>query len=119
MSKINIYLSMIIILFFKTAFCEKETWFNEVNGYSTNDPKNGYAGSGGKAITAFYLCGGRRYRVHYLGDNKDSWTGEYYGYDEPVGIGRKIDAIAISGGYNYRIRYFKGNWEKPVNGYNI
>ena len=119
MSKINIYLSMIIILFSKIAFCEKEKWFNEVYGYSTNDPKNGYAGSGGKAITAFYLCGGRRYRVHYLGDNKDSWTGEYYGCDEPVGIGRKIDAIAISGGYNYRIRYFKGNWEKPVNGYNI
>jgi len=119
MSKSNLYVSMIILLFSKIAFCEKETWLGEVTGYSTKDTKNGYAGTRGKAVTAFYLCGERLYRVHYLGDDKDSWTGEYRGCDEPIGIGRKIDAIAISGGHNYRIRYYKGNWEKEVHGYNI
>ena len=114
--KINMNESLIIfILFF---FIKCETWFGEVTGHDINDAKNGYAGSRGKAITAFYLNGGRKYRVHYKGDGKYSWTGEYCCSD-PVGIGKSIDAISISGEYNYRIRYKNGNWEKPVKGYDI
>lgn len=110
----NIILIMIISLF--VVKCE--TWWGEVSGHNIYDGKNGYAGSSGKAITAFYLCGNRRYRVHYKGDSKDNWTGEYWNC-EPVGIGRTIDGISISGGYQYRVRYKNGNWEVPVSGYNI
>lgn len=107
---------LIIFILFSLTKCE--TQFEEVTGHDPNDGKNGYAGSKGKAITAFYLKGERQYRVHYKGDDKNSWTGEYCCSD-PVGIGRSIDAISISGGYQYRIRYKNGNWEKPVNGYDI
>ena len=108
------------LLFFSLLFIsiKSETWFGEVTGHDINDPSNGYAGSKGKAITAFYLNGNRHYRVHYLGDKQYSWTGEYWG-SGVVGIGRSIDAISISGGLNYRVRYKNGNWEKPVNGYSI
>ena len=106
---------IIFILFFLT---KSETWFGEVDGHDTSDGNNGYAGSKGKAITAFYLNGGRRYRVHYKGDDKYSWTGEYC-CSGVVGIGRSIDAISISGGHKYRVRYKNGNWEKPVTGYDI
>ena len=95
-----------------------ETWWGEVSGHDTSDGANGYAGSKGKAITAFYLCGDRKYRVHYKGDSKDTWTGEYWSCD-PVGIGKSIDGISISGGYSYKVRYKNGNWEKAVTGYDI
>ena len=111
-------MSRLLIFFILFLLIKSETWFGEVSGYNINDGKYGYAGSGGKAITAFYLNGNRRYRVHYLRDNKDTWTGEYYS-SGVVGIGRSIDAISISGNYNYRVRYKNGNWESPVTGYDI
>ena len=114
--KLNMNLLLIMSILLLLIKCE--TWWDEVKGYNINDGKNGYAGSSGKAITAFYLCGGRRYRVHYKGDNRDSWTGEY-GDCGVVGIGRAIEGISISGGYNYRVRYKDGKWEVPVTGYNI
>lgn len=111
---LNVFLLTIILLF----FVKSETWWGEVRGYNIYDGQNGYAGSSGKAITAFYLCGNRRYRVHYKGDDKNSWTGEYWGCGV-IGIGRAIDGISISGGYHYRVRYKNGKWEAPVTGYNI
>ncbi len=113
--KARLILFIFFILFFLT---KSETWFEEVSGHDTSDGKNGYAGSKGKAITAFYLKGDRNYRVHYLGDDKNTWTGEYCCSDV-VGIGRSIDAISISGGYKYRVRYKNGKWETPVDGYDI
>ena len=107
-----------LILFILFNLIKPETWFGEVYGYDTNDGKNGYAGSSGKPITAFYLNGNRRYRVHYKGDSKNTWTGEYDN-SGVVGIGRSIDAIAISGGYYYRVRYKNEDWETPVSGYDI
>ena len=110
-----------IFLFFSLLLiieCESETWFDEVTGYNENDHINGYAGSKGKSITAYYLCGNRHYRAHYIGDSSNSWTGEYSSCD-PIGIGRKIDAISISGGKYYKVRYKNGKWETPVNGFDI
>ena len=114
--KINMNQLLMISILLLLIKCE--TWWGEVSGHDTSDGKNGYAGSRGKAITAFYLCGDRKYRVHYKGDSKDTWTGEYCSCD-PVGIGRSIDGISISGGYSYKVRYKNGNWEKPVTGYSI
>ena len=114
----KISLNRVLLFFIIFNSIKSEAWFAEVTGHDINDPNNGYAGGKGKAITAFYLNGNRHYRVHYLGNEKYSWTGEYWG-SGVVGIGRSIDAISISGGYNYRVRYKNGNWEKPVNGFNI
>ena len=114
--KIN--MNKILIIFILFIFIKCETWYDEVTGHNTNDAKNGYAGSRGNSITAFYLNGDRKYRVHYRGDDKNSWTGEYCCSD-PVGIGRPIDGISISGGKKYRVRYKNGNWETPVDGFDI
>ncbi len=111
--KIPIILVLILFIIIKS-----ETWYGAVTGADTNESKNGYAGSRGKALTHFYLCGGRHYRVHYLGDPKDQWTGEYSDCD-PVGNGRSIDGIAISGGKEYRVRLKNGDWLPMVHGYNI
>lgn len=111
-------MNLLLILSILLLLVKCETWWGTVNGYNIYDGNNGYAGSSGKAITAFYLCGSRRYRVHYKGDNRDSWTGEYWDCGV-VGIGRAIDGISISGGYSYRVRYKNGKWEAPVTGYNI
>lgn len=108
---------ILLILFFSIIECE--TWLGEVNGHDKNDVNNGYAGSKGNAITGYYLCGGRKYRAHYLGDDKNTWTGEYWGCDEPIGIGRSIDAISISGGYGYQVRLKNGNWLPMIYGYDI
>ena len=71
---------------------KSETWEAPVWGFDQNDWKNGIAGRPGYSITGFYLCGRRNYRVHYLGDPKDSWTGEY-SWCDPVGLGKPIDAV--------------------------
>ena len=97
---------------------KSETWEAPVWGFDQNDWKNGIAGRPGYSITGFYLCGGRNYRVHYLGDPKDSWTGEY-SWCDPVGLGKPIDGIAISGGKWYGVRRKKGKWIGNVNGYDI
>ena len=115
----TIRMNKILIIFILLVFIKCETWYGEVTGHDTNEGKNGYAGSRGKAITAFYLNGNRRYRVHYIGDDKNSWTGEYC-CSEPVGIGRSIDGISISGGKKYRVRYKNdGKWETSVDGFDI
>ena len=111
-------MNKLLTLIFLSSSITCETWFGEITGHDRNDGKNGYAGSSGKAITAFYLCGGRNYRVHYLGDDKNTWTQEYC-CCEPVGIGRSIDAISISGGKIYSVRFKNGRWGGKITGYNI
>ena len=69
-------------------------------------------------MTHFYLCGSRLYRVHYLGADRDTWTGEYCCCGE-VGDGRPIDGIAISGGLGYQVRLKNGDWQPLVHGYDI
>jgi hypothetical protein len=108
----------IILVLFLLIIIKSETWYDEVTGADTNESKNGYAGSRGKALTHFYLCGGRHYRVHYLGDPSDQWTGEYSDCD-PVGNGRSIDGIAISGGMGYRVRLKNGRWLSMAYGFDI
>ena len=110
-------ISIILILFLSIRI-KSETWYGIITGANKNDGKNGYAGSRGRALTHFYLCGDRHYRVHYLGDPRDQWTGEYWGCD-PVGNGRSIDGIAISGGKGYQVRLKNGDWLDMVYGYNI
>ena len=114
--KIN--MNKTLIIFVLLYFINCETWYDEVDGYNAGDGKNGYAGSRGNAITAFYLKGGRSYKVHYKGDSKKSWSAEFNN-GKPVGIGKPIDGISISGGQKYRVRYKNGKWESPVFGYNI
>lgn len=97
---------------------KSETWYGEITGNNQNDSKNGYAGSKGKSITGFYLCGTRRYRVHFLGDAKQLWSKEYQSC-EPVGIGKSIDGIAISGGKGYQVRLKNGKWLNMVYKYDI
>ena len=106
------------ILFFFIVDIHCETWFDEINGANTGDGKNGYAGSKGKIITSFYLCGERHYRVHYLGDDKYTWDIERWNCD-PTEVSRKIDAIAISGGKGYRVRQNNGKWLGMVYGFDI
>ena len=108
----------IILVLFLSIPIKSEIWYDAVSGANVNDGKHGYAGSRGVALTHFYLCGNRRYRVHYLGDPRDQWTGQYWGCD-PVGNGRPIDGISISGGKGYRVRLKNGGWKKMVYGYNI
>jgi hypothetical protein len=106
------------ILFFFIVDIHCETWFNEVNGANINEGKNGYAGSKGKSITSFYLCGERHYRVHYLNDDKYTWDVERWACD-PTEVSRKIDAIAINGGKGYRVRLTNGKWLPMVYGFDI
>ena len=108
----------IILVLFLLIIIKSETWYGIITGADINDGKNGYAGSRGKALTHFYLCGGRHYRVHYLGDPSDQWTGEYDNCD-PVGNGRSIDGISISGGKGYRVRLKKGDWLDMIYGFDI
>jgi hypothetical protein len=108
----------IILVLFLLIIIKSETWYGAVTGADTNDGKNGYAGSRGKALTHFYLCGNRRYRVHYRGFPRDRWSGEFSDCD-PVGFGLSIDGIAISGGKGYRVRLKNGDWLPMVYGYNI
>ena len=108
----------IIFQLFLLTIIKSETWYDPVSGANRYDGKNGYAGSRGKALTHFYLCGNRLYRVHYLGADKDTWTGEYCCCGE-VGDGRPIDGIAISGGQGYQVRLKNGKWQDIVYGYDI
>lgn len=106
------------ILFFFIVDIHCEAWFNEINGADTGNGKTGYAGSKGKSITSFYLCGERHYRVHYLGDDEKTWDIERWNCD-PTEVSRKIDAIAISGGKGYRVRLNNGKWQPMVYGFDI
>ena len=65
-------------------------------------------------MTHFYLCGDHHYRVHYLGDPRDQWTGGYCNCD-PVGNGRPIDGIARWEWISSQIK--NGDWLDMAYGY--
>lgn len=111
-------MKVIIFQLFLLTIIKTEYWYPPVSGANKEDGKNGYAGSRGSALTHFYLCGSRLYRIHYLGDPWDKWTGEYCCCGV-VGNGREIDGIAISGGQGYQVRLKNGDWLPIVYGYNI
>ena len=95
---------IILILFFTI---KAEHWWPEVDGYTYYDTDNGYAGNPPYIMNDFYLCSERKYRVHYLGDDNDTWSEEFSAC-EPVGIDRFIDIISINDSSNYEIFNDKG-----------
>lgn len=93
----------ILFLFVLIFTIKCEGWWPEVIGHSIGDYDNGYAGTYPYATDDFYLCSERVYRVHYLGDDKDTWSEEFSAC-QPAGICRRIDGLAISGGKPYSCR---------------
>ena len=108
---INFYLFISYILYFTKI--KNEEWWGSVTGYDTKDHNNGYAGSTRSKIIDFYLCGKRKYRVHYLGDDPLKWS-ENFSNCEPVGIGREIDGICVYGERSYKGRLQNGIQWLPV-----
>ena len=95
----------IIIILYILLFIKCQKWYEEVNGYNISDKSKDskeYLGKYYVALTDFYLCSERKYRVHFLDDN---WSPEYTAC-QPVGNCEQfIDGIAISGGLQYISRY--------------
>ena len=107
-----------IILLFLLFYIKCEDWYDEVNGHRKDASESGYAGSLNNPFTDFYLCSERKYRVHFLDDDNDTWTEEFTAC-QPVGVGRYIDGITISGGNRSSARV-KDEWEWPdKTGYDI
>ncbi len=107
-----------IIILFLLFYIKCENWYNEINGHRKDASRNGYAGSASNNFTDFYLCSERKYRVHYLYDDNDTWTGEFTAC-QPVGVGRYIDGIVIDGGKKSSARV-NWDWEIPEKtGYDI
>ena len=106
----------IFILFFLiySIICESENWWSEItkHDYTTDD---GYSGNPPKIANDFYLCSERKYRLHFVGDDKNTWSEEYTAC-EPAGINRGIDGLAISGGLPYQV--YNDGWSGEVEGYN-
>ena len=103
---------------FNKIRCEK--WWGEVNEYNIEDGNFGYAGTSNQPAIDFYLCGNKKYRVHYKGDDPLTWSKNFSNCD-PVGIGREIDGICIySGRKSYRGRLYLGNyWMRVIKECNI
>ena len=98
---------------------KNDRWYPAVNGYDISDHNNGYAGDSDAICVDFYLCGKRKYRVHYLGDDKNTWSGNFTNCD-PAGIDREIDGICIYGERSYKGRLFDtGLWANVVKNWNI
>lgn len=96
-----------------------ERWFDPVTGYNTYDFDNGFAGSSNEPAIDFYLCGERKYRVHFLDDPPSNWSQNFSNCD-PVGNGRKIDGICIYTTKSYKVRLHNGNWwTRIIKGCNI
>ena len=96
-----------------------ERWFDPVTGYNTYDFNNGFAGSSNEPAIDFYLCGERKYRVHFLDDPPSNWSQNFSNCD-PVGNGRKIDGICIYTTKSYKVRLHNGNWwTRIIKGCNI
>jgi len=98
----------IIIILYILLFIKCQEWYEEVNGYNISDKSKDskeYLGKYYIALTDFYLCSERKYRVHFLDD--DNWSPEYTAC-QPVGNCEKfIDGISISGGLRYITRYIR------------
>ena len=105
------YLILFILIF--TINCE--SWWSEINGHNYHDNDNGYSGSPPKITNDFYLCSERHYRLHFVGDDNNTWSEEYTAC-EPAGIDRAINGIAIDGGCSYQV--YNDGWSGLVEGYN-
>ena len=92
---------------------KSERWWDPVKGYNTGDHDNGYAGSSQTQCIDFYLCGSRNFTVHYLDDDKDTWSKNFSNCDS-VGIGRIIDGICIYTKKSYKRRLFSASQWLPV-----
>ena len=102
MSKYNIF-QIFFSLFILT---KTEEWWDAVYRYNIEDDDYGYAGASYTKIVDFYLCGKRKYQVHYLGDDSLTWSKNFSNCD-PVGNGKAIDGICIHGEKSYRGRLFR------------
>ena len=100
------YTIFISLFFIFTIKCE--AWWPEVKGHSIGDYDNGFAGSYPKNSTDFYLCSERYYRVHYLGEDNNTWS-ENFTACQPAGKCTYIDGLAITGGKPYSVR-FEESW---------
>ena len=104
-----------IILFISI---KSERWWDPVKDYNIGDDDYGYAGSSQTQCIDFYLCGSRNYTVHYLDDDKDTWSKNFSNCD-PVGIGRPIDGICIYTKKSYKGRLSTANeWLSVIKGCN-
>ena len=107
---------IILINIFKIKKAER--WFPPVSEYNTDDYDNGFAGTSNEPVIDFYLCGERKYRVHYLDDPPLNWSKDFSNCD-PVGIGRLIDGICIDGTRSYKGRqYIAPRWMRIIKGCN-
>ena len=106
------FLILFILIF--TVNCE--SWWSEIKGHDYHDTDHGYSGSPPKITNDFYLCSERKYRLHFVGDDDDTWSEEYTAC-EPAGIDRDINGVAISGGCSYQV--YNDGWSGLVEGYNI
>ena len=82
-----------------------------MNGHKRDDSTYGYSGSSNHNFTDFYLCSERKYWVHYLGEDNNTWSEEFTAC-QPVGKNIYIDGIAVSGGEGNSARV-NLNWETP------
>ena len=98
----------LFVLIFTIFTIKCESWWPEVIGHSIGDYDNGYAGSYPYKTNDFYLCSDRKYRVHYYGDDINTWS-EEFSTCQPAGVCRDIDGLAISGGKPYACRT-SGDW---------
>ena len=115
MSKYN-YFQIIFSLF---LIAKSEVWWDAVYRYNIEDDDYGYAGASYTRIIDFYLCGKRKYQVHYLGDDSLTWSRNFSNC-EPVGNGRDIDGICIHGEKSYRGRLFRAStWLEIIKECNI
>ena len=107
----------IIFLFVIQINCEK--WWSRQTGYDIEDHDHGYAGASFTKAIDFYLCGKRKFQVHYYGDDKLNWSKNFSNCD-PVGIGKPIDGICIYSENSYKGRLYRGqNWLGTLKGCDI
>ena len=112
--KFNILIYSIIQIL--CILCEE--WYGEVDGYDITDFNYGYAGARNIFMSDFYLCGERKYRVHYKRNYMNiTWSDEFC-CCQPAGIGTSIDAVTIDGG-EYRVGVHNGYsyWMDAIRGY--
>jgi len=86
-----------------------ERWWPPAIEYNIENHKDGYAGTSNEPAIDFYLCGERKYKVHYLGDPPLLWSQNFSNCD-PAGNGRIIDGICVYGNKSYRGRLHVGSW---------
>ena len=112
-------ISKILFIFTFLIRVKSENWWSKVTGYDTEDHNHGYAGASFRKAVDFYLCGKKKFRVHYEGDDKSTWSKNFSNCD-PVGIGKSIDGICIYSHDSYKGRLYRGqNWMGTYKGCNI